>query len=245
MNVNMNESADTPADAAGEGATLSPDAQAELQNIVEAALLAADEPLSVTDLMSLFPAEALPPRAAVSAALESLAAQCTSRGVELRRIGKGWRFQSREQYAPWLRRLSESRPPRYSRALLETLAIIAYRQPVTRGDVEEIRGVTVSSEIMHTLIERGWVRQVGVREVPGRPALFGTTPAFLEYFNLQSLSELPALPEQRALGEIARDMNLQLPFDAPPADVEAGPWEGSAPMDASEPEAGGAAQAAA
>jgi segregation and condensation protein B len=205
---------------AAESEALSPDAQAELNNIVEAALLAADEPLSVTDLMSLFPAEAPPPRASVSAALDSLAARCADRGIELRRIGKGWRFQSREQYAPWLRRLSESRPPRYSRALLETLAIVAYRQPVTRGDIEEIRGVSVSSEIMHTLVERGWVRQVGAREVPGRPALFGTTPVFLEYFNLQGLSDLPGLPDQRALGEIARDMNLQLPFDAPPADED-------------------------
>jgi segregation and condensation protein B len=199
---------------------LAPDAQAELRNIIEAALLAADEPLSVTDLLSLFPAEALPPRASVNAALDSLAREWTGRGIELRRVGQGWRFQSREQYAPWLRRLSESRPPRYSRALLETLAIIAYRQPVTRGDIEEIRGVSVSSEIMHALTERGWVRQVGTREVPGRPALFGTTPVFLEYFNLQTLADLPSLPEQRALGEIARDMNLQLPFDAQPAEAE-------------------------
>ena len=121
------------------------------------------------------------------------------------------RFQTRERLAPWLRKLNEGRPPRYSRALLETIAIVAYRQPVTRGDIEDIRGVAVSTEIMRTLQERDWIKQVGVRDAPGHPALYGTTPAFLAYFNLESLKELPALIEQRDLELIAREQNIQLP----------------------------------
>ena len=134
------------------------------------------------------------------------------RGVELRQVGKGFRFQSREKYSEWVSRLSEERPARYSRALLETLAIIAYRQPVTRGDIEDIRGVTVSSDTMRTLQEREWVREVGHRDVPGKPALFGTTPGFLEHFNLKSLSELPPLSELRDLEEISRELNFSLDF---------------------------------
>jgi segregation and condensation protein B len=131
----------------------------------------------------------------------------------LRRIGTGWRYQTKEKYSPWLRKLGGNKTPRYSRALLETLSIIAYRQPVTRGDIEEIRGVGVSSDTIRTLEERNWVAQIGHRDVPGRPALFGTTQGFLEYFNMTSLRELPELMDKRALGEIAKDMNLTLPMD--------------------------------
>ena len=139
----------------------------------------------------------------------------------MRRIGKGWRYQTKEKYSPWLRKLGGNKTPRYSRALLETLSIIAYRQPVTRGDIEEIRGVGVSSDTIRTLEERDWVVQIGHRDVPGRPALFGTTQGFLEYFNMTSLRELPELMDKRELGEIAKDMNLTLPMDGVQDDDEA------------------------
>lgn len=185
----------------------------ELQNIIEAALHASDQPLGIRKLISLFPEDAQPSKVDIQNVLLSLEESCANRGIELRRIGNGWRFQSKEKYATWLRKLGAQKPPRYSRALLETLAIIAYRQPVTRGDIEEIRGVGVSSETIRTLEEREWVQQIGHRDVPGRPALFGTTQAFLEYFNMTSLRELPELMDKRELGEIAKDMNLTLPMD--------------------------------
>lgn len=185
----------------------------ELKNIVEAALLAAEEPLSVSALTALFPEDAAPPANRLRDVFDQLERDYEGRGVELRRVGKGYRFQSREKYSPWLRKLSENRPPRYSRAFLETLAIIAYRQPVTRGDIEEIRGVSVSSEIMRGLLDRGWIKQVGHRDVPGRPGLFGTTQQFLEYFNLESLSELPPLLDKREATDIARELNLRLPLE--------------------------------
>jgi len=188
----------------------------ELKNIIEAALLVADSPLSTGKLLALFPRDAQPTRNEIEAAIRELCRDYQDRGVELMKIGNAYRFQSRECYAPWLRRLSDSRPPRYSRALLETLSIIAYRQPVTRGDIEDIRGVSVSSDTIRTLLNREWIRQVGHRNVPGRPGLFGTTQQFLEYFNLKSLSELPILIEKRDINEIARDMNLQLPVDLEP-----------------------------
>ncbi len=185
----------------------------ELKKILEAAMLTSDAPLTVKRFMSLFPREARPTQEEVDEAIVALEADCEHRGVEVRRIGGGFRMQTREQLAPWLRKLSESRPPRYSRALLETLAIIAYRQPVTRGDIEEIRGVGVSTEIMRTLLDREWVRQVGHRDVAGRPALYATSRQFLEYFNLATLKDLPSLMEKRDMGEIARELNLSLPFE--------------------------------
>ena len=184
-----------------------------LKHIIEAAILASEAPIGVSHLIKLFPEDAIPTREDMLDAIQQLASECENRGVELKRIGNTWRYQTREQYAPWLRKLNEGRPPRYSRALLETLSIIAYRQPVTRGDVEDIRGVAVSSEIMRTLQDREWVKQVGVRDVPGHPALYGTTPGFLAYFNLQSLNELPALIEQRDLHSIARDQNIEIPLN--------------------------------
>ena len=193
----------------------------ELQNIVEAALYSADEPLGIRKLIGMFPEDARPTKVDIQNVLMNLEAQCEHRGVELRRIGKGWRFQSKEKYSTWLRKLGAQKPPRYSRALLETLSIIAYRQPVTRGDIEEIRGVGVSSETIRTLEEREWVQQIGHRDVPGRPALFGTTQGFLEYFNMTSLRELPELMDRRELGEIAKDMNLTLPMDGVQSDAEA------------------------
>jgi len=192
----------------------------ELQNIIEAALYASDEPLGIRKIMSLFHEDARPSKVDIQNVILSLQEQCEHRGVELRRIGNGWRFQSKEKYAVWLRRLSGNKAPRYSRALLETLSIIAYRQPVTRGDIEEIRGVAVSSDTIRTLEEREWIAQIGHRDVPGRPALFGTTQGFLEYFSMESLRELPELMDKRELNEVARDMNLTLPMDGVQSDAE-------------------------
>ncbi|MDP6412508.1 MAG: SMC-Scp complex subunit ScpB [Arenicellales bacterium] len=183
----------------------------EISNTVEAALFSAEEPLSTKDLRGMFKPEDAPATDELNAILDQLASDYHGRGIELVSVANGYRFQTQVQYASALRRLRELRPPRYSRALLETLAIIAYRQPVTRGDVEEVRGVAVSTDIMRALLERGWVRQMGEREVPGRPALYGTTTDFLEYFNLASIQQLPELADQRDLAEIAKDLNILLP----------------------------------
>jgi len=183
----------------------------ELKNIVEAILMVSDTPLSVAKIQGVFDKDLAPDADEVRAAIAELQKDCESRAIDLRKIGSGYRFQTRIEYAQWVRKLQAGRPPKMSRALLETLAIIAYRQPVTRGDIEEIRGVSVSPEILQRLLEREWVKQVGVRDTPGRPALFGTTPEFLSYFDLQSISELPPLMDQRELGEIARDLESPLP----------------------------------
>jgi segregation and condensation protein B len=166
----------------------------QLKNIIEAALLAADRPLSICQLARLLGEErAAYSRDAVREALKTLEVECRQRGVELKRVGSGYRFQVRQELSVWVSRLWEEKPPRYSRALLETLAIIAYRQPITRGEIEAIRGVTVSTGIMKTLQEREWIKVVGHRDAPGRPAMYATTRQFLDYFNLSSLDELPAL----------------------------------------------------
>ena len=194
----------------------------EISNTVEAALFSAEEPLSTKDLRGMFTPEDAPATDELNAILDQLASDYHGRGIELVSVANGYRFQTQVQYASALRRLRESRPPRYSRALLETLAIIAYRQPVTRGDVEEVRGVAVSTDIMRALLERGWVRQMGEREVPGRPALYGTTTDFLEYFNLASIQQLPELADQRELAEIAKDLNILLPEPRQTSSEEAG-----------------------
>jgi len=185
----------------------------ELKNIVEAALLVAGVPLTIDKLLTLFPEESRPSRDDVRRALDDIGQDCENRGIELKRIDQGYRFQTRQKYAEWIARLSEERPVRYSRALLETLAIIAYRQPVTRGEIEDIRGVAVSTEIIKTLLGREWVREVGRRDVPGRPVLYGTTRGFLEHFNLRSLEEMPPLAELRDVDKIAAELNLRLPVD--------------------------------
>jgi len=195
--------------------------ESELQNIVEAALYAADEPLSVRKLQALFLDGAQPEKDDIVGALDALKEQYQTRGLELVKAGGGWRFQTREKYATWMRRIQTSKTPRFSRAQLETMAIIAYRQPVTRGDIEEVRGVAVSSDIIRLLEERGWIREIGHRDVPGRPALFGTTQEFLAYFNLQSLRELPELIEKRKFEEIAQEMHMQLPEDDEESDSSA------------------------
>ena len=195
----------------------------EISNTVEAALFSAEEPLSIKDLRGMFKPDDAPSTDELNGILDQLASDYHGRGIELVSIANGYRFQTQVQYASTLRRLRELRPPRYSRALLETLAIIAYRQPVTRGDVEEVRGVAVSTDIMRALLERGWVRQMGEREVPGRPALYGTTTDFLEYFNLASIQQLPELADQRDLAEIAKDLNILLPEPRQTSSEEAEP----------------------
>ena len=197
----------------------------EISNTVEAALFSAEEPLSIKDLRGMFKPDEAPSTDELNAILDQLASDYHGRGIELVRVANSYRFQTQVQYASTLRRLRELRPPRYSRALLETLAIIAYRQPVTRGDVEEVRGVAVSTDIMRALLECGWVRQMGEREVPGRPALYGTTTDFLEYFNLASIQQLPELADQRDLAEIAKDLNILLPEPRQTSSEEADPVE--------------------
>ena len=184
----------------------------EIIHTVEAALFSAERPLAIRDLQTLFPGQASRERAdEIRSSLEQLRSHYSNRGVELVEVAGGFRFQTRAPYASALRTLRESRPPRYSRALLETLAIIAYRQPVTRGDIEDIRGVTVTTEIMRSLLDREWVRQSGTREVPGHPALYVTTSAFLEYFGLPSLTSLPNLEDERELADIARELGIEMP----------------------------------
>ncbi len=184
----------------------------EIIHTVEAALFSAERPLGIRDLQALFPGQASRERAdEIRSSLEQLRSHYSGRGVELVEVAGGFRFQTRAPYASALRTLRESRPPRYSRALLETLAIIAYRQPVTRGDIEDIRGVTVTTEIMRSLLDREWVRQSGTREVPGHPALYVTTSAFLEYFGLPSLTSLPNLEDERELADIARELGIEMP----------------------------------
>ena len=189
----------------------------ELKNIIEAALLVAGQPLTLDKLLSLFSEDSRPARDEVRAALKAIETDCETRGIELRQADQGFRCQSKEKYAQWIARLSEERPVRYSRALLETLAIVAYRQPVTRGEIEDIRGVAVSTDIIKTLLGRDWVRQVGTRDVPGHPALYGTTRGFLEHFNLRGLDELPPLSELRDIETISAELNLRLPVDEEPA----------------------------
>jgi segregation and condensation protein B len=186
------------------------DVNSELKNIIEAALLAAGEPLTFDRMLSLFPVESRPSRQEIGDALKALEKDYDGKGIELKRTERSYRFQTREKYGEWISRLHQERPPRYSRALLETLAIIAYRQPVTRGDIEEIRGVSVSSELFRTLLVREWIHQVGHRDVPGRPGLYGTTRKFAEHFNLTSLDELPPLAEMRNLEEIGKELGFQV-----------------------------------
>ena len=179
----------------------------QLKNIIEAALLAADHPLSVDQLVALFTPEP-PTRDELRQALATLQQECESRGIELKEVSSGYRFQVKQDLAPWISRLWEERAPRYSRALLETLALIAYRQPITRAEIEDIRGVAVSSNIIKTLQEREWIRVLGHREVPGRPALYGTSREFLDFFSLKGLGELPTLAEINSLEDIPAQMHL-------------------------------------
>jgi segregation and condensation protein B len=180
----------------------------QLKRIFEAALLGAGQPLTLAQLGALFDEQEALTHEEISRALEELRNDCDTRGIELVEVASGFRFQVREDVHPWVSRLWTERQTRYSRALLETLALIAYRQPITRAEIEQIRGVGVASSIVKTLEEREWVRVVGYRDLPGKPALFGTTKAFLDYFNLKSLDELPPLSEVRDI----EDIDPQLAF---------------------------------
>lgn len=184
--------------------------QKKITRIIEASLLAAGSSLSKDRMLALFAEDESVKVADVNKALEQLAEEAEGRGVELIEVSSGFRYQARQDYAEWIARLWEERPARYSRALLETLSLIAYRQPTTRSDIEQVRGVSVSSSIIKTLLEREWVRVVGHRDVPGKPALYATTKQFLDYFGLKSLDELPSLAEIKDLD----NLNPELKFES-------------------------------
>lgn len=171
------------------------DVNMEIKRIVEAIIFAANRPMTVKQIQQVFPEIEQPEMFEVQAAIESITEDYRDRPIELKHVASGYRFQVRQELSRWVSRLFEEKPPRYSRALLETLAIIAYRQPVTRGDIEDIRGVSVSSSIIQTLLEREWIKVIAQKEAPGRPNLYGTTKQFLDYFNVTTLNDLPSLQE--------------------------------------------------
>lgn len=181
-----------------------------LKLILEAILLAAGRPLTLDQLLVMFEDSEKPERADLREAITALQEDYQARGIDLVQVGGGYRIQVRETMQPWVARLWEEKPARYSRALLETLALIAYRQPVTRGEIESVRGVAVSTNIMKTLLEREWVHVVGHRDVPGRPAMYGTTKQFLNYFGLKNIDGLPSLAELRDLNAIGEELQLDL-----------------------------------
>ena len=186
----------------------------QLKNIIEAALMAADSALNIDRILQLFELEEeKPSRDQIKEVLVALEAECEGRGVELKRIASGYRYQTRTEVQPWVARLWHEKPPRYTRALLETLSLIVYRQPITRGEIEEVRGVSVSSNTVKTLLEREWIKVVGHKEVPGRPALYGSTKKFLDYFNLKTLNELPSLAELADLDQEHPELDLGGPAD--------------------------------
>lgn len=185
----------------------------KIQAIIEAALMVYGQPLTTNALQRLFPEDQQPSPAEIKNILASIAERHENTGIELKEVASGYRLQAKVELSPWLAKLWEERPPRYSRALLETLALIAYKQPITRAEIEEIRGVTVSSNIMKTLLERDWVKLVGHREVPGRPGLYGTTKTFLDHFNLKSLSSLPTLADFKNFASEDPKLQVELAMD--------------------------------
>ena len=200
----------------------------QLKQIIEAVLFASDEPLNLNRLMSLFPEESAPERDMIKQAVARIQEECADRSIELKEVGSGYRFQVKQDYAQWATKLWEERPARYSRATLETLALIAYRQPITRGEIEEVRGVSVSSQIIKSLMERDWIKVVGHRDVPGKPALYATSKEFLDYFNLKSLEELPSLAELRDIDAINAELELTMPRDEDDSPAEAAANESEA-----------------
>lgn len=186
----------------------------KLKQILEAVLLAAGEPVSLERVRDLFQNEETKPSTSeLRAAFAALSEECVSRGVELREVASGFCYQAKSEFSPWVKNLWQEKAPRYSRALLETLAIIAYRQPITRSEIEEIRGVAVSTQTVKTLLDREWVRVLGQREVPGRPSIYGTTKQFLDHFNLTHLEQLPALREITDLDAVANGLSNFLPAE--------------------------------
>lgn len=210
----------------------------QLKHILEAALLAAGQPLTPAQLADLFTDEERPPTGEISRALEQLGNDCAKRGVELKKVASGFRIQVKQELNEWVSRLWKERPPRYSRALLETIALIAYRQPITRGEIESVRGVSVSTNIIRTLQEREWIRVVGHRDVPGKPALFGTTHAFLDSFGLQNLDDLPTLAEIRDMENLEPELQFGAPAHAALRDgsADAGDAQDTDPADDPEDE---------
>ncbi len=182
------------------------DVNEALKDIVEAILFAAHRTMTVKQVQQVFPELEQPPLKDIQSAINAIMLDYQNRPVELKKLATGYRFQVKPGMSPWITRLFEEKPPKYSRASLETLAIIIYRQPVTRGDIEDIRGVSVSSNIMRSLMDREWIRIVGHKDVPGRPALYGTTKQFLDYFNVSSIDQLPSLTE-------INDLELSIPND--------------------------------
>jgi segregation and condensation protein B len=185
--------------------------QQQIKNIIEAVLMSAEKPLKVNDIEVLFAGDSdMPSRDEIRKALKQLDEDYENRGFELKEVASGFRIQVRQDYSDWVGRLWEEKPARYSRALLETIALIAYRQPITRGEIEEVRGVSVSSNIIKTLMEREWIKVLGHKDVPGKPALYGTTKEFLDYFNLKSLQDLPSLSEIKDLDQIHQELDLDI-----------------------------------
>jgi segregation and condensation protein B len=200
---------------------------AYFKNVIEAALLAAGRPVPVSELQQVFDEHSRPSPKEMRTILETLAADYEGRGVTIKETANGFRFQVRTEFAHEVSRLWPDRPKKYSRAMLETLALIAYRQPITRAEIEHVRGVAVNPEIVKTLMERNWVRVVGHRDVPGHPELLGTTAEFLDYFSLKSIEDLPPLAELKSLS----DLNLQLPL---PVEAQAAAGDAGAPVDSGE-----------
>jgi len=182
----------------------------KISQVIEAVLLSASRPIDVQEIERIFPEDEKPTREEIRQALQEIEEQCKDRGVELKKVSSGYRLQVRQSLSSYVAKLWEERPQRFSKATLETLALIAYRQPITRGEIEEIRGVTIGTQLMRGLMERGWVKIVGQRDVPGRPSLYSTTKEFLDYFGLQHLRELPELPELPDL----QSLDMELPLEA-------------------------------
>ena len=181
----------------------------QLKSIIEAALLAADQPLTADQLLRLFVEDKKQPtREQIKKILVELQEECADRGYELKKVASGFRYQTRVEVQPWVSKLRAEKPPRYSRAFMETLALIVYRQPITRAEIEDVRGVSISSSIFKVLLEREWIKIVGHKEVPGRPAMYGTTRKFLDYFNLKTLNELPSLAEIKDLDAVHPELDL-------------------------------------
>ncbi|MCX7087293.1 MAG: SMC-Scp complex subunit ScpB [Methylococcales bacterium] len=203
-----------------------------VKRIVEALLFASDKPLSLKQLQAVFSELEQPSIQTLEYAIADIIQNYSDRPVELKAVASGYRFQVREEMSPWVARLFEEKPPRYSRALLETLSIIAYRQPVTRGEIEDIRGVVVSSSIIRTLLEREWIKVVAHKEAPGRPALYATTHSFLDYFNLSSLVQLPTLKEIQTLNYPIKDNEQPMQADREQQKTNQTPLQESTPADA-------------
>ena len=182
----------------------------KLNEILEALLLSASRPISIEDMIKVFE-EPKPTKDEIRAALNEIDDACSSRGIELKRIASGYRLQVKQSFSEYVAKLWEEKPQKFSKASLETLSLIAYKQPITRGEIEEIRGVTVGTQLIRSLMERGWIKIVGQRDVPGRPSLYSTTKEFLDYFGLQHLRELPELPQLPDLQSIELDLPLEEP----------------------------------